>query len=330
MDKANTKFTILYARLSQEDGQNGISNSIENQRMILEKYAEEHDFYNCKFMFDDGVSGTTLNRPAFNEVMQLIEAGKVGILIVKDTSRVGRNYIRVGELIDEILPSFGVRFISVNDNADSLYGLDDFMPFRAVMHDHYAKETSKKIRAVKKAKAERGERIGGKPPYGYVKDEQRKNKLKPDPYSANIVRKIFKLCIEGRGPKQIAMQLEQELVLNPSNYHYRQTGIELLNLNTDKPYHWSHKTVSRIIEDEVYLGHVINMRTYVQSYKNSKKIDKPKEEWIKVENTHEPIVSQEVFDMAQRVRQQKNVYPKAMEHRIFSQGCCSAQTVERC
>ncbi len=335
MKQANEKYTILYARLSQDDGKDGVSESIENQQMILEKYATEHGFQNTKFLYDDGESGTTLNRPAWNEVMHLIESGKVSTLIIKDSSRLGRNYVKVGELIEDTLPMHGVRFISISENADSLYGLDDFMPFRAVMNELYAKDTSKKIKTVKKAKAQRGERIGSKPPYGYIKDESRKNMMKPDPYAAEVVRKIFKLCVDGRGPRQIANQLEEERVLNPTNYHFSETGIGHLGLNTDRPYHWSHKTVSRIIEDEVYLGHTILMKSGVISYKNKKKLDRPKDEWVKTLNTHEPIVTQDMFDIAQRVRQQKKRTLKGDEKTsilsgmLFCSDCGSTLGVQR-
>ncbi|MFI3255750.1 MAG: recombinase family protein, partial [Eubacteriales bacterium] len=181
MNQGTEKFTILYARLSQEDKNRGVSDSIENQKVILEKFAEEHGFPNCLFKFDDGVSGTVFDRPAWSEVMELIESQRVGILIVKDGSRLGRNYWRVGELIEDIFPRNQVRYISITENDDSLHGIDDFLPFRSVMNDLQAKETSKKIKTVKQAKAQRGERIGSKPPYGYQAVSSDKRKMIPDP-----------------------------------------------------------------------------------------------------------------------------------------------------
>ena len=167
---ANDKHTILYARLSQEDDRDGESNSIHNQKIILETYAKNNGFRNLKFMSDDGYSGTNFDRPAWNEIVKLIESDKIGTIMVKDMSRLGRDYLQTGQLLEIIFPSYDIRFIAVNDNIDSQKGLDDFIPFRNIIHDLYAKDTSKKVRNVKKSMAERGERIGGKAPYGYKKD----------------------------------------------------------------------------------------------------------------------------------------------------------------
>ncbi len=335
MNQGTEKYTILYARLSQEDKNRGVSDSIENQKVILEKFAEEHGFPNCLFKFDDGVSGTVFDRPAWSEVMELIESQRVGILVVKDGSRLGRNYWRVGELIEDIFPRNQVRYISITENDDSLHGIDDFLPFRSVMNDLQAKETSKKIKTVKQAKAQRGERIGSKAPYGYQAMPDDKRKMIPDPEAAEVVEKIFKLCAEGRGPKQISNLLEREKILNPSNYYYQKTGVTLLNLDTDHPYVWRHGVVSRIIENEVYLGHMISGREAVTSYKNKKKIKKPKEEWLKIENTHEPLVSQNLFDVANRVRQQKRRVPNGDEKptifsgMLFCADCGKPVTLQR-
>lgn len=165
------QYTILYGRLSQEDEREGESNSIQNQRLMLEKYAEDNGFPNTKFLYDDGYSGTNFNRPAWNEVMRLAENGEVATIIVKDMSRLGRDYLQVGQYTELIFPSMGIRFIAVNDGVDSLYGDNDFAPFKNLFNDFYAKDTSRKIRAVKKAQAERGERLGTRPPYGYRKSE---------------------------------------------------------------------------------------------------------------------------------------------------------------
>lgn len=200
MKKSNEKYTILYARLSQEDGKDGVSNSIENQKMMLEKYAEDNGFENCLFKFDDGVSGTTYNRPAWNEVMALIENHQVETLIIKDTSRLGRDYLQTGNLLEHTFPNYNVRFISISDNVDSLYGIDDFLPFKAFFDDYYAKECSKKQRAVRRSLAERGDRVATRPAYGYRKKEDNPKEIEIDPVAADVVRKIFKLCGEGRGP----------------------------------------------------------------------------------------------------------------------------------
>lgn len=256
----NEKYTILYGRLSQEDDREGESNSIQNQRLILTRYAEEKGFGNIRFLFDDGFSGTNFNRPSWNEIMELIESGQVETLIVKDMSRLGRDYLQTGFLMEHTFPNNNVRFIAINDAVDTLYGDNDFAPFRNLFNDFYAKDCSKKIRSVKKAQAERGERVGTRPPYGYKKDESNLKKIVPDPEAAEVVKHIFKLCAEGRGPKQISRQLTDEQVVNPSNYYFNQTGVALTNLDTTRPYWWRDNSIVNILNDETYLGHTVSMK----------------------------------------------------------------------
>ena len=307
------KYTILYSRLSQEDEREGESNSIQNQRQMLEKYAEDNGFTNLKFLYDDGYSGTNFNRPAWKEVMELMESDQVATLIVKDMSRLGRDYLLVGQYTEMIFPSYGVRFIAVNNNVDSLYGDNDFTPFVNLFNDFYAKDTSRKIRAVKKAQAERGERIGTRPPYGYRKSENNPKQIVLDEQAADVVRHIFRLCAEGSGPSQIARQLKAERVLTPTNYYYRQTNVVLVNLDTERPYNWSKTKVASILEDVSYLGHTINMRYTTVSYKNKKQVERPESEWLKFENTHEPLISQELWDIVQDIRSHKKRPPKQMD-----------------
>ena len=307
------KYTILYGRLSQEDEREGESNSIQNQRMMLEKYAEDNGFANPRFLYDDGYSGTNFNRPAWNEIMNLAENGEVSTIIVKDMSRLGRDYLQVGQYTELVFPGMGIRFIAVNDGVDSLYGDNDFAPFKNLFNDFYAKDTSRKIRAVKKAQAERGERIGTRPPYGYKKSEDDPKRIVPDEQTADIVRHIFRLCAEGRGPSQIAKQLKAEQVLTPTNYYYQQTGIALVNLDTTRPYNWSDTTIANILSDISYLGHTVNMRYTTVSYKNKKQIERPESEWLKFENTHEPLISQELWDIVQDIRKHKKRPPKQMD-----------------
>lgn len=197
------KYTILYGRLSQEDEREGESNSIQNQRMMLEKYAVDNGFTNLKFLYDDGYSGTNFNRPAWKEVMELVESDQVSTLIVKDMSRLGRDYLLVGQYTEMIFPSYGVRFIAVNNNVDSLYGDNDFTPFVNLFNDFYAKDTSRKIRAVKKAQAERGERIGTRPPYGYRKSENNPKQIVPDEQTADGRRctAYFPTLCQGQRPQ---------------------------------------------------------------------------------------------------------------------------------
>ena len=307
------KYTILYGRLSQEDDREGESNSIQNQRLILTKYAEEKGFENIRFLFDDGFSGTNFNRPSWNEIMELIESGQVETLIVKDMSRLGRDYLQTGFLMEHTFPNNNVRFIAINDAVDTLYGDNDFAPFRNLFNDFYAKDCSKKIRSVKRAQAERGERVGTRPPYGYKKDESNPKKIVPDPEAAEVVRHIFKLCAEGRGPKQIARQLTEEQVANPSNYYFNQTGVALTNLDTTRPYRWRDSSIVNILNDETYLGHTVSMKHTTASYKNKKQIIRPESEWLRFENTHESIMDQEIWDITHAVREHKKRPRKNME-----------------
>lgn len=308
------KYTILYGRLSQEDEREGESNSIQNQRMMLEKYAADNGFENTLFLSDDGYSGTDFDRrPAWGKLMELVENGEVATIIVKDMSRLGRNYLMVGHFTEMVFPSYGIRFIAINNNVDSLYGENDFTPFVNLFNDFYSKDTSRKIRAVKKAKAERGERIASRPPYGYRKSEDDPKQIVPDEQAAEVVRHIFKLCAEGRGPSQIANQLKAEQVLTPTNYYYQQTGVALVNLDTTRPYHWKDTSVANILCDISYLGHTINLRYTTVSYKNKKQIERPESEWLKFENTHEPLISQELWDIVQDVRRHKKRPPQRMD-----------------
>lgn len=313
MNQMNVKYTILYARLSQEDGRDGVSNSIENQQMILENYAETQGFENCLFKFDDGYSGTNFNRPAWKEVMALIESHQVATLIVKDSSRLGREYIQTGQLTEIVFPSYDVRYIAIHDNIDTLYGLDDFSPFRNLIADMFAKETSKKIRSVQRAKAEKGERVGNRLAYGYQKCVDKPNQIEPDEEVAPIIKEIFRLCTEGRGPTQIARELTKKEYTNPSIHYYNKTGVLLPNTNLENPQQWSTGTVIHILSNEIYLGHTINLKTTTKSYKDKKKIFKPADEWLRFENTHEAIISQNTWDIAQKVRETKKRPRKAMD-----------------
>lgn len=311
--KANfEKYTILYGRLSQEDDREGESNSISNQRMILEKYAEEKGFENIKFLFDDGYSGTSYNRPAWNEIVAMMEQGQVGAIIVKDMSRLGRDYLQTGNLLEHTFPNHNVRFVSVSDNVDSLYGIDDFIPFKSLFDDYYAKECSKKQRTVRRVIAERGERVGTIPPYGFTKDVDNPKKLVVDEEAAEVVKYIFKLCSEGRGPCQIARQLTEENILNPSNYRYQKIGVGFTSLDTTRPCRWRDNTIVNILSDESYLGHTVSLKHTTASYKNKKQIIRPENEWIRFENTHQNIIDQEIWDIAQQMRQSKKRSLKAI------------------
>ena len=322
---ASQKYNILYGRLSQEDerqrdDRQKESNSIHNQKLFLEQYAADHGFENTLFLADDGYSGTNFDRPAWKKVIEMVERDEVETIIVKDLSRLGREYLQVGQYTEIYFPEKGVRFIAVNDGVDSLVeSSNDFNPIRNWANELHAKDTSKKVRAIKKMQAERGERLGGKPPYGYKKKDKDSKEIIPDEETAPIVRQIFDLCAAGKGPNQIARILTREQVLNPTNQYYQTTGAACTNLDTTRPYTWSGKTVAKILENKVYIGHTLNMKKTTLSYKNKKQIQKPESEQILVENTHEPLISMEVWEIVQDVRAHKRRPPKHMEEpNLFS------------
>lgn len=316
---ANDKYTILYARLSQDDGSQGESNSIQNQRLILEKYAKENGFENLKFMADDGYSGTNFNRPSFKELMLLVENGEVETIIVKDMSRFGREYLEVGRYTEIVFPNYDVRFIAIADGIDSLYGNDDFTPFKNIINELYAKDCSRKIRAAKRAKAETGAWLGGKPPYGYMRDpENPKSHLVRDEESAEVVKLIFSLCVGGKGPNQIARELKKREILTPAHYYYRKEGKKNAKLNLEQPYKWHSENVIRVLENEVYLGHTISLVNTTKSYKNKKRVVRPTDEQVRFENTHEALVDKETWDIVQKLRESK-IRPTPIDNpNIFS------------
>lgn len=317
---ASQKYNILYGRLSQEDERQGESNSIHNQKLFLEKYAEDNGFDNTIFLADDGYSGTNFERPSWKKIIAMIERDEVSTLIVKDLSRLGREYLQVGQFTEIYFPEKGVRFIAVNDGVDSLVASsNDFNPIRNWANELHAKDTSKKVRTIKKMQAERGERLGGKPPYGYKKRDAQSKKIVPDEETAPVVRRIFDLCAGGKGPNQIARILTEEQMLNPTNQYYQATGATCTNLDTTRPCVWCGKTVADMLENKVYIGHTLAMRTTTLSYKNKKTIQNPESEQILVENTHEPLISQETWEIVQDVRKHKRRAPKLMdEPNLFS------------
>lgn len=314
------KYNILYARLSQEDDRAGDSNSIVNQRHILEKYAKENGFENTLFLSDDGYSGTNFERPSWKKLVDMIESGTVETLIVKDMSRLGREYLQVGWYTEIYFPQKGVRFIAINDGVDSLIeSSNDFNPIRNWANELHAKESSKKVRAVKKMQAERGERLGGRPPYGYRKKDADSKELVLDEETAPVVRHIFNLCASGKGPSQIARILTEEKVLTPANYYHQKYGKSHEGLDTTRPYGWSQSTITAILENKVYLGAMDGLRSTSLSYKNKKVIRKPESDHILVENTHEALITQQQWDIIQDVRAHKKRIPKKMdEPNIFS------------
>ena len=303
MSNQTEKITALYCRLSQEDENKGDSNSIQNQRAILEKYAKDNGFENIQVFIDDGYSGVSFNRPDFQRLLEMMEQGKVATLITKDLSRLGRNYIEVGNYTEMLFPRWNVRYIAINDNYDSLYSEgNEFAPFKNLFNEWFARDTSKKIRAVVKAKAERGERVSTQIPYGYKKDPDVKGHLLIDEETVPAVRMIFDLCAAGNGPKIIANILREKKILKPTIYRFQQTGTYYRITDTEDIYGWNDRTVAGILDNEVYLGHTINCKTTVASYKDKRKLERPESEWLRFENTHEAIIDQATWDIVRKVR----------------------------
>ena len=319
------KYTILYGRLSQEDmlkksGAEDDSNSIQNQRLLLEKYAREKGFTNTRFIYDDGYSGTNFRRPGWEELMELVESEQVATIIVKDMSRLGREYLQVGQYTELVFPSHGIRFIAVNDGVDSLCeSSNDFTPFRNVINELYAKDNSKKVRSAAKVKAETGARVGSRPPYGYQKDPaDPKRHIIPDPDAAPVVKRIFALCASGSGPSQIAKQLAAEKIPSPSYHYYAKYGVSVKGLNMDDPFNWSATSVGDILENETYLGHTVNLKYTTLSFKNKKKIERPESEQFRFENTHEALVDEETWEIVREIRAHKRRRTNMDEQDMFS------------
>jgi len=296
--------TALYERLSQEDGQEGESNSIANQKKILERYCRDHGYAGIRHYEDDGYSGTNFNRPGFQDMLADVKAGKISRVIVKDMSRFGRDYLQVGMYTDILFPDFGVHFIAINDGVDSTRGDNEFTAIRNVFNEMYARDTSKKIRATWQSKGKSGEHLTTIPPYGYRKNPEDKKKWIVDPKAAAIIQKIFALCVDGLGPTQIARWLRQNQIPNPTAYCLAH-GLPTANKPTAAPYKWMNETVSRILERVEYLGHTVNFKTKKQSYKSKKKLWNDPSEWVIFENTQEPIIDENVFLIVQNIRQSR-------------------------
>ncbi len=319
MLQPNQKITALYCRLSRDDNLDGDSNSIQNQRLILQKYADDNGFENTQFYIDDGYSGANFNRPDFERMMADVENGDIAVIITKDLSRLGRNQLHTGLYIEEIFPSFDVRYIAINDSVDTLYETsNELMPFKNLFNEWHVRDSSRKVRAVFAAKAQRGERLGTRAPYGYRKSEIKGGPLETDEEAAQVVKRIFAMCAGGLGPSQIARRLREENVLSPSMYAYTKYGISHSGLNTERPYNWTSDMISDMLMNMVYLGHTVNMRYSTKSYKDKKKRERPKSDWLIFENTHEALVDQETWDIVQEVRSHKRRRTNMDEQNMFS------------
>lgn len=315
---ANTNYpdniTALYARLSQEDALDGESNSVANQKKILLKYATDNGFPNPAFFIDDGVSGVTFDRPGWNEMIRLAEAGKVRTVIVKDMSRMGRDYLKVGYYTESFFAERDIRYIAINDGVDSDKGDNDFTPFRNLFNDFYARDTSKKIRAVMRAKGNAGEHLCTNPPYGYQKDPVDKKKWIVDEEAAEIVKRIFDLCIAGKGPMQIAKLLTAQHVLTVKAHYAQRDGKPL----PEKPYQWSPKSVAGILERPEYTGCTVNFKTYSKSHKLKKRLHNAPENQRIFPNTQPAIIEKQVFARVQELRENKRRPSKTGKQGLFS------------
>ena len=317
---ATDKMTALYCRLSQEDDRAGESLSIENQKAMLLQYAREHHFPNPTFFVDDGVSGVTYDRPGFQAMLAEIEAGRVAVAITKDLSRLGRNSALTGLYTNFTFPQNGVRFIAINDNYDTIDPNrvdNDFAGIKNWFNEFYARDTSRKIRAVQKAKGERGVPLTTNVPYGYVKDPENPRRWVVDPVAADVVKRIFNLCMEGRGPMQIANQLKSDKVLTPTAYRALQ-GIKTPNKKPEDPCDWHSSTIVAILERREYTGCTVNFKTYTNSIWDKKQRDNPLEKQAIFPNTHEAIIEEAVFEKVQQVRQQRHRKTRTGRSSIFS------------
>ena len=309
--RKNEKITALYERLSRDDfgkddDQQRESNSISNQKAMLEEFAARQGFTNIVHFTDDGISGTCFDRPGFLAMMKEVEAGNVEYLCIKDMSRMGRDYLKVGQIM-EILRQRGVRLIAINDGVDSARGDDDFTPFRNIMNEYYARDTSRKIRSTFQSKGKSGKHLTGTVIYGYLWNEARDQWL-VDPEAADVVKRIFAMTIDGYGPYQIASKLKSEKVLIPSAY-LAQHGEGVNKNKTFKDvYGWGSSTICNILEKREYLGHTINFKTR-KHFKDKKSHYVPEDEWTIFENTHEPIIDQQTFDLVQKIRGNVRRYP---------------------
>lgn len=315
MLRATDKITALYCRLSVEDtkdekknGKEDLSNSIQNQKAMLLQYAREHRFPHPTFFIDDGYSGVTYDRPGFQKMLDEIEAGHVGVVITKDLSRLGRNSALTGLYINYTFPQNDVRYIAINDHFDSINPNStdsDIAGIKNWFNEFFAKDTSRKIRAVQKAKGERGERLTVHVPYGYMKNPENPKEWIIDEEAAQVVKKIFTLCMNGRGPSQIADQLEKDKILTPTAYKNKQ-GVKTPHTEPENPYRWHESTIVNILERKEYIGATVNFKTYTNSIWDKKQRENPEENRVIFYNTHPAIIEQEVFDKVQEIRQQRH------------------------
>ncbi len=311
------RITALYARLSRDDEKDGISGSIQNQRAILEKYAADNHLPNPRFFYDDGYSGVTFTRPAFMEIMELAEQGLVANLVVKDHSRLGRNRLVVGQLLEEDFVRLNVRYIAIMDNIDTANGVSDIVPMQDLFNEWHAKNTSDKVRRVMQSRGNAGIPLTTNPPFGYKKDPEDKNKWLVDEPAAEVVRRIFQMSVSGLGPTQIAKKLRSDGVMTPSEYLHS-IGIKCPTKLPTYPHNWCSATVAGILDRQEYTGDTVNFRSFSQSFKQKKRLDKPQEEWKVFPDTHPAVIDRETFDLVRELRQHRRRPTKSGIVSMFS------------
>ena len=302
--------TALYCRLSRDDGTTNDSNSIVNQKKLLQKYAKEQGFGNTRCYVDDGYTGTNFNRPGFQKLLEDIEQGYVSIVIVKDMSRLGRDYLQVGYYTDSYFPDHNIRFIAINDCVDSDDGENEFTPIRNVMNEMYARDISRKIRSSHRLRGNAGEPLS-QPPYGYLKSPENKKKWVVDPYASKIVKEVFRMCLEGKGNETIARILQERKILIPMAY-WQSLGLGRGGKRVQPdPYRWNKSSIAKMLAQQEYCGDIINFKTYSKSFKHKERLDNPEENWVVFKDVHEPIIDRETFEQVQLlIKKTKRRAPK--------------------
>jgi site-specific DNA recombinase len=301
--QSDNRITALYARLSRDDEREGVSGSIQNQRAILEQYARDNHLTNPRFFFDDGYSGVTFTRPAFMEIMELAQQGMIANLVVKDHSRLGRNRLVVGQLLEEDFDKLGIRYIAIMDNIDTAKGVSDIVPMQDLFNEWHAKNTSEKVRRVMQSKGNSGQPLTTNPPFGYEKDAENKEHWGVDEEAAKVVRRIYAMCVKGFGPTQIAKQFKAEKIPTPTEY-WNSKGRKCGNL-PKVPFNWCAATVAEILDKQEYAGDTVNFRSSTKSFKQKKRIDNPQEKWSVFPDTHPAIVGRETFELVQKLRKER-------------------------
>jgi site-specific recombinases, DNA invertase pin homologs len=298
-NKNQIGITALYCRLSRDDGTESESNSIGNQKKLLSQKAKEMGLTDTKYYVDDGYTGTNFNRPGFQQLIDDIEIGLVSAVMVKDLSRLGRDYVSVGNYTDSYFPEHNVRFIAVNDAIDSDEGESEIAPFKNILNEMYARDISKKIRSSHRLRGSMGEPLS-QPPYGYMKSPENKKKWIIDPEAATVVKSIFKMCLDGKGNETIARELQENKVLIPMAY-WRSKGLNRGGKKTQtNPYKWCKTTIQKILSQQEYCGDIINFKTYSKSFKNKRRIENSKENWAVFKDVNEPIIDRETFETVQK------------------------------